>query len=188
MNRKTENINSLKRFLGKEYKKLVNYARNYFGNRFFGIGAEDIVQDVALNIFNKLDLETPFENLASYFYRSIKNKIIDLYRKPNNNVSIEDFTGEDNENLLLKSYSDDIFLEEDYFKNEKLQKKMMDGISKLKPDEQAIIFKTEFEKYTFEELSKKWNIPVGTLLSRKHRALNKLYKILKDEIEISNLK
>jgi len=31
---------------------------------------------------------------------------------------------------------------------------------------------------TYEELSEEWDVPVGTLLSRKHRALSKLHKIL----------
>jgi DNA-directed RNA polymerase specialized sigma24 family protein len=37
-----------------------------------------------------------------------------------------------------------------------------------------------FEGKTIKELSHEWNIPVGTLLSRKHRALAKLRNILEN--------
>jgi len=37
---------------------------------------------------------------------------------------------------------------------------------------------TEFENRTYEELSEEWDVPLGTLLSRRHRALSKLNKII----------
>ncbi len=59
---------------------------------------------------------------------------------------------------------------------------MIIAIQELSDIEQFIINQTEFEGKTFEQLSKELQIPIGTLLSKKHRALNKLYKILKTEI------
>ena len=41
-----------------------------------------------------------------------------------------------------------------------------------------LILATSFENRTYEELSRQWNVPLGTLLSRKHRALSKMNKIL----------
>ena len=52
------------------------------------------------------------------------------------------------------------------------------AISELRPDEQALIMATEFDHQTYEELSEEWDVPMGTLLSRKHRTLSKLHKIL----------
>ena len=52
------------------------------------------------------------------------------------------------------------------------------AISELRPDEQAVIIATEFEDRTYEELSEEWDVPMGTLMSRKHRSLSKLHRIL----------
>jgi RNA polymerase sigma-70 factor (ECF subfamily) len=57
---------------------------------------------------------------------------------------------------------------------------LKETISQLRPDEQAVIIATEFENQTYEDLSEDWDIPIGTLMSRKHRALSKLQKILEN--------
>jgi len=173
-----ENKRSLKEFFSKEYNKLVNYVRYYFDEKFFTADAEDIIQDVALNIYSKIDINKPIDNVAAYFYRSVRNKIIDIQRKPQNNVALEDFTDNKEKNILLNSVSDEDFSMEEYEEKETLEKSLLEAINSLKPDEQALIMETEFEGNTYEELSIRWNVPVGTLLSRKHRAMNKLQRII----------
>ncbi len=59
---------------------------------------------------------------------------------------------------------------------------MFDTIEELRPDQQDIIIATELEGYTFEELSNEMEVPIGTLLSRKHRAIAKLQKLMNEEI------
>lgn len=167
----------LKNFFTNEYNKLVSYVQRYISEVYYGIDAEDIIQDVALNIYSKADINTPVENLAAYFYRSVRNKIIDIQRKHRKSTSIENFNNKMNENVLLETISD-VVEEEEFYKNEELQGKMIKAIEQLKPDEKAVVIETEFNGRSFKELSKGWDIPVGTLLARKHRALGKLYKIL----------
>ena len=174
----TENQKAFRQFISQEYKRLVNYVYMYLSDKFFSVSAEDIVQDVALNVYSKLDINAPVENLAGYFYRAVRNKIIDYQRKPGFYVSIEDYNDEKDKNILLKKTSDDS-AEVDETGLEQLRKNNLRiAFEKLKPDEKAIIIETEFEGNTFEELSERWDIPLGTLLSRKHRALNKLHQML----------
>lgn len=175
-----ENIKTFKEFLSQEYNKLVNYVRGYFDEGFFNADAEDIVQDVALNIYSRIDINKPIENVAGYFYRSVRNRIIDLQRKSKQNISIENFTDEKDQNILLDRISDED-IQIDSEEKEKLHQRMYEAIETLKPDEQALIMETEFGGKTYEDLSASWNIPVGTLLSRKHRALNKVQKILNND-------
>jgi len=182
MRTKNDILNSFRNFLNNEYDKLVCYVNDRFSSNYFNADAEDIIQDVAINIYSKLDINAPIENLTSYFYRAIRNKIVDYQRKPNVNTSIENFTDENNENLLLRKLIECTDEDESMSQNPDLQKKLINAIEKLNPNEQAIIFEVEFEGKSFEELSKLWNIPIGTLLSRKHRALGKLQKIMKNQI------
>jgi len=178
MKTEKDHRSSLKEFFKREYHNMVGYVRYRLENTFFNADPEDIVQDVALSVFTNLSLDTPVENVAGYFYRAIRNRIVDIYRKPSKVVSIERFTNENDENYLEKSLAEpeDLLMDQ----NEKMQALMMEAINKLSADQQAIIYETEFGGHSFQELSDRWNIPIGTLLARKSRAISKLQEILKD--------
>ena len=168
---------SLEQFFRKEYQKLVNFVRKNLDERYFEASPEDIIQDVALGLIDKLDPDTQIGNLSGYIYRSIRNKIIDYQKKRQRNVPIERFTDGKNENYLLNTIADETLTEETNYAHigpEVLKA----AILSLRPDEQALIIATEFENQTYEELSEEWDVPLGTLLSRKHRALSKLHKLL----------
>ena len=174
---KEQQKKSLDRFFRNEYQKLVNFIRKNLDDRYFEASPEDIIQDVAVGLLDKLDLDAQIGNLTGYIYRSVRNRIIDYQQKKQRNVSIERFTDAKNGNYLLNTIADETLAEEQDYMNiepEMLQK----AISQLRPDEQAVIIATEFEHQTYEELSAEWDVPVGTLLSRKHRALSKLHNIL----------
>ena len=169
--------NSLDRFFRNEYQKLVNYVRKNLDERFFEASPEDIVQDVAVGLIGKLDLDAQIGNLTGYIYQSVRNKIIDYQSKKQRNVSIENFTDRKNENYLLNTIPDETVAEKNEYSD--IDPDMLrQAIAQLRPDEQAVIIATEFENQTYEELSEEWDVPLGTLLSRKHRAISKLYKIL----------
>ncbi len=168
---------SLDRFFRNEYQKLVNFVRKNLDERYYEASPEDIIQDVALGLVDKLDLDTQIGNLTGYIYRSVKNKIIDYQKKKQRTVSIENFTDRKNENYLLNTVTDETLAEENDYAD--IEPEMLQqAIAQLRPDEQAVIIATEFEQRSYEELSMEWDIPMGTLLSRKHRALSKLHKLL----------
>lgn len=61
-----------------------------------------------------------------------------------------------------------------------LYQKLHWAVQQLPHIYQSIIIANEFEGKTVRELSKEWNTPMGTLLSRRHRALAKLRDILEN--------
>jgi len=175
MDQNTRNT-GIDKFFRSEYNKLVNFVRKNLDERFFGASPEDIVQDVALGLISRLDLDTQVGNLSAYIYRSIKNKITDILKKTERNVSIESFSDQGKGNYLLNTISNETEEETDYSDID--PSRLREAIAQLRPDEQAVIIATVFEERSYEELSDEWEIPVGTLLSRKHRALSKLHRIL----------
>jgi len=168
---------SLENFFRTEYHKLVGFVRSNLDERYGSDAPEDIVQDVALSLISKLDPDTQIRNLTGYIYRSVKNRIIDYRNKKQRNVSIDQFTDEKKDNYLLNTLADETLAEESGYADIDPEK-LREAIGHLRPDEQAVIMATVFENQTYEELSAEWDIPVGTLLSRKHRALSKLHKYL----------
>ncbi len=177
----------LKAFVSSEYRNLVSYVRRYLNERYYNIGAEDVVQDVALNLFSKLDFDEQLENVAGYVYRSIKNKITDFQRKNKKEIPFERFSNEEG----METYSQNIAELEESINSEiddsRFYDQLNDALSKLNPNQQMIFIATEIEGYTFEEVADELDIPIGTLLSWKHRGVKKLKEIIKlDELYMEN--
>ncbi|MBN3036673.1 MAG: RNA polymerase sigma factor [Bacteroidales bacterium] len=168
-------------FITREHDRLLGYVRKHWDDDGTA-GAEDILQDVALNLFIKVDFSSPIENLLAYTYRALRNRIIDLRRKKSHQ-SIEAYDDPEGENLLLRKMASDEIDQESVAEREHLIRLMMKKLEDLPEDQREVLVATELEGCTFEELSRKWGIPLGTLLSRKHRAMGKLHRMLADPYE-----
>lgn len=55
-----------------------------------------------------------------------------------------------------------------------VRQRIFQALEALNDEQRAVIIATEFEGWTFQELSEQWNVPLGTLLARKSRALHKI--------------
>ncbi len=157
-------------FFEKEKPRLVRFIRDRIAEDS-SRDAEDILQDVMLKVFGLADINAPIENLASYIYAAIRNRIIDAFRAKRPQLSfdeLEDAEAAGLENLIYN------------MKNESAADygEVYEAIGRLEESERAILIATEFEGFSFRELAKEWNEPVGTLLSRKKRALDKIKNIL----------
>jgi RNA polymerase sigma factor (sigma-70 family) len=174
---------SLKNFLEWNYLKLKNYARQQLGSRPSSEReAEDILHDVAVSLLSRFDLDATVENIAAYIYRSIRNRITDYRRLKKEEIPVAHFTDEEGNELFM------------YIPDDAPMEAIMEGmedrppedleyaLTLLSPEERELIIENEFNGRTFEELSKEWGISKGTLMSRKHRALEKVHKILKREL------
>jgi len=152
-------------FFQKEYFRLVRFVRRLIDDAA-DRDAEDIVQDVMLSIFDKADVTIPIENLAAYVYRSLRNKVIDIFRKKEDVLSLSDViyhAGHDTEREVeRKELLDFVFR----------------AVDSLPEEQRAVVIATEFEGWSFRDLSEKWEIPIGTLLARKSRALQHIRKKL----------
>lgn len=169
-----EHKTKLSAFFEREYKKLVYYVRSYISDRA-SMDAEDIVQEVALNMLSRSSYGSYPENIGSYIYRSLRNKVIDVQRKRKLPVVRINNRGEDFHINELAETEPEV---SGISKNTEMQKQLILSIEELNPEQQMVIIATEFEGLTYEELSEQTGIPIGTLLARKHRGLAKLHKIL----------
>ena len=147
---------------------------------FEGKDAEDIIQDVMLKIFENVESGLNIENIGAYIYRALSNKIIDDYRTQKNNLSLDEKNWSENELSLNEILSDARYETYSEVEKNRIKERIFEAVEKLSPDQREIWIATELEGLTFKELSEKWNEPIGTLLSRKHRANSFLEKELSD--------
>ena len=158
-------MNKVAEFFRTEYKRLVRFVR-YLIEDAADRDAEDIVQDVMVNIFNKADFTLPIEHLSAYIYQSLRNKVIDIFRKKKDMTSLSE---------LIHDVRSDTVRE---FERKEIHELIFQEISSLSDEERAVVVATEFDDRSFQELAREWNVPLGTLLSRKSRALQKMRKRL----------
>ena len=166
-------------FFSKEKSRLVNYVRRWVQDAAERDG-EDIVQDVMLNIFDSTDITAPVENLAAYVYRSLYNRAVDMLRKPKRTVSLDTGIGQETDRSFLDVLSDIRYDAHDAMQKKELRTRIFEAVDRLNPALRAVFIATEFEGRSFRELSDAWKEPVGTLLSRKHRAVLKVKSALGD--------
>jgi RNA polymerase sigma factor (sigma-70 family) len=162
-------------FFSTERKKMINFVRKRLNDESYR-DAEDIVQDVMVRIFDSADLNIPIEKLSAYVYTAIRNKIIDTMRSRRNQLSLDEIS--EQEELSLVSVMNHVKQADKVLEDEQYNQTVYDAIGRLSEEERAIVIATEFEDVTFTELSEMWDVPIGTLLSKKSRALGKIKKML----------
>lgn len=174
MNSKTDNNKKLQDFFGKEYQNLSAFVSSKIRDTA-SRDAEDILQDVALNLFTGADRYAPINNVAGFVYRSLRNRIIDIMRgAKTDEIHIEDSWVKLSEELM--DLNDVAFTEEKVF----ILKKALEELPLVY---QEIIKAVDFEGYSYREISEQTGISQGTLMSRRHRAIGIMYK--KIEIELN---
>lgn len=148
--------------------------------RISEMDAEDIVADVMLSLVSKFDSNGPVENIAAYAYRSIRNRIADYERGRAKVTSLDGMADEDGEFSLLQSLASDN--EEPFQEEERIERmhRLTDAIGMLEPRQRAVLIATELKGKSFRELSEAWGEPIGTLLSRKSRAVKTLRRMLEE--------
>ena len=154
-------MNKIAEFFQTEYKRLVRYVRRLIDDTAER-DAEDIVQDVVLNIFDKADIGLPIENLSAYIYQALRNRVVDLLRKRKKTLSLSD---------VIHASPCDTAIE---VEKKEIREKLYRAIESLNDEQKTVVVATEFDDRSFRELSEEWGIPIGTLLARKSRALQKI--------------
>jgi RNA polymerase sigma factor (sigma-70 family) len=167
-------------FMTREREKLVGYVRRFIEDTADRDG-EDIVQDVLLNIFNRADITIPIENVAAYVYQALRNKVIDYLRKRRDMISLDSGWQDDEETALLQTLSDPQTDGTAELSRMEIRESLFEMLSVLNDEQREIVIATELEGKTFQELSREKGIPLGTLLARKSRALQRIRETFFDK-------
>lgn len=171
--KKKKQKSSVHDFFKKEYKRLKWRIDNLLTN-VSDMEAEDVIQDVFLNIYSSADITQPVENLTGYIYRAAKNKVIDLHRKKKAEVSLDQNINAYSPLSLKEIIADTHVNIEKQYEEKQMHDLLFKAIDQLKSIEKAVVIATEIEGQSFKSLSKEWNIPIGTLLSHKSRAIKQI--------------
>jgi RNA polymerase sigma-70 factor (ECF subfamily) len=141
--------------------------------------AKDLVQETFLKAYKALDSYVEGTNAKAWLFKILKNAYINQYRKKSRRptkVDFEEFIGyQDKEEASIAEYKD---LRVEIFEN-LLGDEVTVAINSLPIDFRTVILLCDVEGFTYEEIAKIIDIPIGTVRSRLHRARNMLKEKLK---------
>lgn len=169
----------LGRFFSDKYRKLVRYFQVNYAD-LSDMEAEDIVSDLMADLFEKVDILDPVENLSAYIYQAVRNKANDYLRRRKKTVSLDAPVSEEADHSALEAIVEPGYDMAAELEAPEIRRRLVQALDALEPNQRAVWIATELDGHSFSELSEEWGVPMGTLLSRKHRANAALQKELQD--------
>ncbi|MFK7932699.1 MAG: sigma-70 family RNA polymerase sigma factor [Saprospiraceae bacterium] len=140
--------------------------------------AEDLVQETYLKAYRFIDKYQVGTNAKAWLFKILKNGFINQYRKKSKaptKVDIDEVANFHNEeDTQLSGYTD---LREEMFQHMMGDEVTM-AINSLPVNFRIVILLCDIEGFTYEEIAKIIDIPIGTVRSRLFRARNLLKKQL----------
>jgi RNA polymerase sigma factor (sigma-70 family) len=142
--------------------------------------AKDLVQETYLKAFRFIDSFQSGTNAKAWLFRILKNSFINDFRKKSKEPSkvdyqeVETFYNSEDVNVTITSD-----LRIDTVKD-MIGDEVSIALNSLAVDYRTIIILCDIEGFTYEEMAKILDIPIGTVRSRLHRARHLLREKLKD--------
>lgn len=148
--------------------------------------AEDILQDVFANMISAAKLiEKPIDNVPSWVFTAIRNRIIDSYRKKRAETfsDLQKSNAFDDDNYYENTVQDGSQNPEDDLLRKTIWEAVQEGLKQLPEEQREAFEKNEFEGKSFKDMADELGVNINTLLARKRYAVLHLRKQLKDLYE-----
>lgn len=141
--------------------------------------AEDLVQDLLIQLYErKIDI-TSYEKPSSWLLRSLYNCFVDHYRKKNRRpIDDKEFSSAE----IIASMTDESNSPHRLTELQHSKNTLQNVINSLNPEQRLIIALHDIEGHSLPELSEIMNTPIGTLKSRLHRARQSLREKIDPEL------
>lgn len=141
--------------------------------------ANDLVQDTYLKAFRFIGSFQEGTNAKAWLFRILKNSFINDFRKKSKQPAKVDYQEVEtfyNSDDVDESITTDLRVEtvQDMIGDE-----VSTALNALAVDFRTVIILCDLEGFTYEEMAKILDIPIGTVRSRLHRARN----LLKDKLK-----
>lgn len=144
--------------------------------------AEDLTIEAFGRAFKRLDQYSPDFAFSTWLFKIASNNAIDFLRKKKQNTFSIDTKANDNDgsdhSANLKSTILDP--EETFIKKQKIEHVRI-LVNNLKPKYKEMIEMFYFQEMSHEEISKKSDLPIGTIKAQLFRARDLLFAALKNK-------
>ncbi len=161
-------------------ERLYRLAYRFTGNRS---DAEDLVQDLLIQLYPRRNELTGVERLGPWLARALYYRFVDTLRHGTRDP-LRSAVDEE----ILQDTADPRTSPEQDAENALLHRRLAQALAELNPDQRALVALHDMEGYTLEELQDMLDTPLGTLKSRLHRARRHLRAALATEPFVDELR
>jgi RNA polymerase sigma-70 factor (ECF subfamily) len=136
--------------------------------------AKDLVQDTYLKAFRFINSFERGTNAKAWLFRILKNSFINEFRKKSKQPAKVDYNEVEsyyNSDDAGENITTDLRVET---VQHMIGDEITGALNALPVDFRTVIILSDLEGFTYEEMSKILDIPIGTVRSRLHRARNML--------------
>ena len=140
--------------------------------------ADDLTIEAFGKAFKNLAQYTPNYAFSTWLFKIATNNCIDFIRKKKGNTVSLDQTFDDQESIGTPLQSNTPDPEEDMIKNQRIAL-MRNVVENLKPRYRTLVELRYFKEFSYDEIAKELNLPIGTVKAQLFRARELLYNILK---------
>jgi len=138
--------------------------------------AQDLVQEAYLKAYRFIHSFEPGSNAKAWLFQILKNAFINEYRKKSRQPQKVDFEDYKDKNQLEKQASS-IDIGQDIYTH-MIGDEITGALNSLPVDFRVAIILSDIEGFTYDEVAKISDIPIGTVRSRLFRARN----LMKDQL------
>jgi RNA polymerase sigma-70 factor (ECF subfamily) len=141
--------------------------------------AKDLVQETFMKAYRFINSFETGTNAKAWLFRILKNSFINNYRKKSkqpNKVDYQEVETFYNSDSVNENITTDLRVET---VQHLIGDEITNALNSLDVDFRTVIILCDLEGFTYEEMAKILDIPIGTVRSRLHRARNLLKEKLK---------
>jgi RNA polymerase sigma-70 factor (ECF subfamily) len=137
-------------------------------------GADDIVQETFLRAWKYFETFDSATNCRAWLFRILRNTWISHWRKSRLELPLTETEAE-----TIAPYYD---WEEEFLKNE-LSAGVKHALSDLPADYRMAVLLADVEEFSYEEIARIMECPIGTVMSRLNRARRMLVRLIQAQCE-----
>lgn len=149
--------------------------------------AEDLLQEVCLKAFEKFHLLKSRTKAKSWFFTIMTNTFINKYRKRIKSPPIIDIDVEDIFEDLLIEYENSLIRSKYINPNAFIDQEIESALSELHIDLRTVVWLSDVECFSYQEISEMLECPMGTVASRLHRGRKFLREKLLNYVETTGI-
>ncbi len=147
---------------------------------------EDIKQEILIKIFQKCDSIKNPQAIRAWLTIFIKNYLTDYFRKDKHNyitfsdieIGSEIYESFNADNILIDHKDPSTIIE-----NEELKNIIQDTLNDLENPWKKVLVARHYNNLAYKEIAEKYDMPLGTVRSRMHRARNRFIKAFSEGLK-----
>jgi len=165
--------------LARHGKSLFNFILRHVGNV---TEAEDLLQTTFVKILQAAPSFDSRQKFTTWAYRIASNLCVDFFRRQQYRkaVSLDEPVRENDETTLADSIADERPPPSLRYEEKQLHAHVRRAIQTLTEEQRAVVLLCHYEGLSYPEIAATLGIPVGTVKSRMHNAMQRLRQQLQE--------